>query len=371
VLNNAMLPFGVVIPAKNSMKYLPNHVQNLSSWIDLAEQVVVVDSFSKDGTADFLKKNLRHPNIHFVDHPPGLYASWNHGTRHITSEFCYLSTVGDSVTRAGIEHLVSTASRLQSDVLVSRPDFVNEAGLACNGPEWPIDDVIKRLQLREPCRLQPTIVVAAALTHTGGAITGSCASDLFCTVTLQEYPFPLDFGVAGDGAWSLENVGRIVWAVTPEKVTTFRRHPPTASAKEIKRGEVSNNFAQMAKKVVTEWLQSCPDGVPAEICADIKRLLSISIEYERFCRRYNVFRKNKWPWILDPRAWLARAQRNELESQVNDLMQKICDQSYDDYHVRSTRQSLGPLAVNGVQSAQHLCRDDNFLEQSSLGTGYG
>lgn len=369
MLNKVMLPFGIVIPTKNSMKYLPNHVRNLSTWIDLAEQVVVVDSFSKDGTVDFIKKNLRHPNLHFVDHPPGLYASWNHGIRQLATEFCYISTVGDSLTRAGADHLVSTAKRLQCDVLVSRPDFVNEAGWACNGPEWPMDDIVKTLQLREPCRLSSAVMVATALAHIGGAMTGSCASDLFHTVTLQNYPFPSDFGVAGDGAWSLENIGRSVWAVTPQKITTFRRHPPTASAKEIKAGKVSSNFAQKANKVVTEWLQSCPAGVPAEICADIKQLLSLSIEYERFCRRCDVFRKGKWPWILNPQAWLARARRNELKARVNDLRRKICDRSYYGHHLSSTRQPVSLLVVNGVPRTQHHCRDVNFSKQSSFGTG--
>jgi len=319
------------------MPYLPDHVRNLFTWIDLAEQVVVVDSFSRDGTVDFIKKNLRHPNLQFVDHPPGLYASWNHGIRQVTTAYCYISTVGDSISRAGIEHLTSTASRLQSDVLVSRPDFVNATGRACKGPAWPMDDIVKHLRLQQPCCLPSAVMVAVALTHTGGAITGSCASDLFHTTTLQNHPFPLGFGVAGDGAWSLANTGRIVWAVTPEKVTTFRRHPSTASAAEIKAGDVANNFAQRANDVVSEWLQSCPAGVASETYADIRRLLPLAVEYERSCRRYNDFRKNKCPWILNPRAWLARSRRNALKSRVNDLMQKICRQSYRDCHNRSSR----------------------------------
>jgi glycosyltransferase involved in cell wall biosynthesis len=70
-----MLPFGVVILTKNSMRYLPGQVENFATWIDLAEQVVVVDSFPTDGTVEFLKANLKHPNVLFVSHLPGLYAS--------------------------------------------------------------------------------------------------------------------------------------------------------------------------------------------------------------------------------------------------------------------------------------------------------
>ena len=322
-----MLPIGVVIPTKNSMKYLPGHLENLSTWIDLAEQVVVVDSFSTDGSVDYLKKNLPHPQIRFVEHPPGLYASWNFGISQITSEFCYISTVGDSITRSGIEHLVHEASELHCDVLVSRPDFVNEAGQPCAGPEWPIDDVIRRLGLQKSARLSSSIMVAAAFLHTGGAITGSCASDLFRTTILQKYPFPLDFGTAGDGAWSLQNAGRVIWAATPEKMTTFRRHPTMASAMDVKAAQTSNQFAQMARKVVAEWLESNSTDVSAKIRENIKRLLSHSIEYEESRRRYNSQRKGKWPWVLNPAAWWARTRRDQIKSEVCSLTQKIIHSS--------------------------------------------
>jgi len=318
-----MFPLGVVIPTKNSMKYLPGHLENLSQWIELAAEVVVVDSFSADGTLDYLKKNLRHPQLKILEHPPGLYASWNYGIGQIGSEFCYLSTVGDSITRDGLKHLVATASRLNCDVLVSRPDFVDEAGRPCTGPEWPMDDVIRRLKLQKPARLPPAIVVATVLVHTGGAITGSCASDLFRTATLQKTPFPLNFGVAGDGAWSLQNAGRVTWAATPEKVTVFRRHPTVASTAEVKAGGISNQFAPLAGKMVSEWLESNSSEAPVEVREDIRRLLALSIEYEDSRRRFNCLRRGKWPWILNPAAWKIRTERNQLKIQVQALSQKI------------------------------------------------
>jgi hypothetical protein len=315
--------FGVVIPTKNSLPYLPAHVANLATWIDLAEQVVVVDSFSTDGTVEFLKKNLRHPNLQFVEHPPGLYASWNFGIRQITSEFCYLSTVGDFVTRAGIEHLVATASRLNCDVLVSRPNFVDESGQPCAGPEWPMDAVFKFFKVDEPVALPPAVILATALTHTGGAITGSCASDLFRTRVLQKNPFPTDFGVAGDGAWSLQNIGRLHWAVSPARVTTFRLHPPTASSSEVEAGHAKNRLAQLARDSVTEWLAANS----GEACDDLKRLLALVIECDEARHRYQELRRQKWPWFLNPAGWHARSKRDHLKIQIASLMQRICDRT--------------------------------------------
>lgn len=318
-----MLPFGVVIPTKSSMKYLPGHLENLSTWIDLAEQVVVVDSFSDDGTLNFIKEHLRHPNVNFFTHPPGLYASWNHGIRQLTTDYCYISTVGDSLTRAGAEHFVSTAARLQCDVLVSRPSFVDEAGLPCAGPEWPMDDIVKTLQVKDPCRLPSAVIVASTLTHTGGAITGSCASDLFRTNVLRQFPFPVDFGVSGDGAWSLQNAGRLTWAVTPEKVTTFRRHPPTASVEEIRNGMMHDKFASLALETVNDWLAHDAVKSPPHVVAAMKELLHWSVEHEKRRRQYNLYRKKCWPWILNPAAWQARMRRNQTRRQVFELKKRL------------------------------------------------
>jgi hypothetical protein len=184
-------------------------------------------------------------------------------------------------------------------------------------------DVIQQLNIKEPVRLPSAIMVAAALKHTGGAITGSCASDLFCTATLKKHPFPLDFGTAGDGAWSLLNAGRIHWAATPEKVTTFRRHPTMASACEVKVGGISNRFAQLVNKMVPEWLESGQCDASVEVCEHIRRLMSISMEHEARRRQYDALRKGKWPWILNPAAWQARRRRNQMKSKACHLMQKI------------------------------------------------
>src|ERR1700761_342377 len=104
-----MLPVGVLIPTRNCMALLPEHVESMRGWLDLAEEIVVVDSDSRDGTKAFLKDKLSGRNVRFFEHPPGLYESWNFGLERMTARYVYISTVGDSITRAGLEHLAETA----------------------------------------------------------------------------------------------------------------------------------------------------------------------------------------------------------------------------------------------------------------------
>src|SRR5438128_8526940 len=190
-----MLSLGVVIPTKNSMPYLQRHVEGLHGWLDLAQEVVVVDSLSSDGTLEYLQQHLKHPQVTYLAHPPGLYASWNHGIAQTTAKYVFIATTGDVIRRAGITHLVETAEALNCDVVISKPEFQDQQGRTVE-VTWPIDDIIASLQLTAPRRLHRLEAVTFAVTHASGAMLGSCASNLFRTSVLRRFPFPDNFGTA-------------------------------------------------------------------------------------------------------------------------------------------------------------------------------
>lgn len=318
-----MSSLGVVVPTKNSLKYLPDHLAGLRAWVDLAQEVVFVDSYSTDGTLEYIQQNFTHPGKRLVSHPPGLYASWNHGIQQLSTDFCYIATVGDSLTRAGAEHFLTMAQRLQWDVLVSRPRFIDTEGRPCNGPRWPLDEYSETLAPDTAVNLPPLAVISAALTLTTGAVTGSCASDLFRTAILKQFPFPTEFGTAGDGAWSLQNAGRLRWAVTARQDTTFRRHPPTASAAEIQAGKNARRFEALAMMMVSDWLgRNSPSLTPSQVDG-LKALLAAAIAQEADRDSYDVLRRQAWPWILNPSAWATRARRNAHRRELAELKAKL------------------------------------------------
>src|SRR5437660_9427228 len=148
-----MLPIGVVVPTRNSATLVPAHLESMRPWLDQVEEVVVVDSFSTDGTVDLLKAGLRHPNLRILEHPPGLYQSWNHGIAQLKTEYCYISTVGDGITREGLEHLSEIIARLHCDAAISKPRFIDVNGGPFPTPRWPIDDVISTLRITQPIAL--------------------------------------------------------------------------------------------------------------------------------------------------------------------------------------------------------------------------
>ena len=99
------LPIGVVMPTLNCRARLEQHLAAMQGWAEQVEEIVVVDSFSEDGSLEWLKERLRLPHVRFLNHPRGLYPSWNFGLAQLHSAHAYISTVGDAITPEGLRHL--------------------------------------------------------------------------------------------------------------------------------------------------------------------------------------------------------------------------------------------------------------------------
>jgi glycosyltransferase involved in cell wall biosynthesis len=314
-----MLPLGVVIPTKNSMPYLPAHLEKLREWQDLAQEIVVVDSFSTDGTVDFLKSNLAHPKISFLSHPPGLYQSWNHGVAHISARHTYMSTTGDTIARAGIEKLVAAAESLAADVVISKPAFRQRDGQPAADISWPIDDIIATLGITTPRKLAKLEAMVFAAVHATGALLGSSASNLYRTEILRRLPFPTEFGTAGDGAWGLMHAAEATWVVAPGKFSTFLIHPTNASADEKKSYRESRRPDEVLRVSTERWLGQ--GSVAAneldlirwkELLDCVTRWLDNKIAYDRL-------RTGRTPWSLNPVAWITRSRRNREWSRLKKI----------------------------------------------------
>ena len=65
-----MLPIGVLVPTRDAAALLPDHLTTMREWVHEAQEVVVVDSFSKDGTLELAKSGLRHQTDVFALHKP-------------------------------------------------------------------------------------------------------------------------------------------------------------------------------------------------------------------------------------------------------------------------------------------------------------
>src|ERR1035441_8361255 len=209
------LPVGVVLPTLNVRPQLPAHLAQMRTWLDLVEEIVVVDSDSTDGTLELLQAELRHPRLRILQHPRGVYQSWNHAIQQVIAKYTYVSTIGDTITADGLQHLVSTAEELRSQVVISRPKFFNAAGQRVTGRRWPIHKFLEACPLDRPMRLEPLQVFLLATLDIPEGVLGSSASNLYLTESFKHFPFPTEYGHAGDTAWGIRYGWQVSVAVTP------------------------------------------------------------------------------------------------------------------------------------------------------------
>lgn len=305
-----MLPLSVVIPTKNSRAYLPDHIAGLAPWLDFVEEVVVVDSFSTDGTVDYLRENLRHPRVKFLTHPPGLYASWNHAIANVESQFVFIATTGDTITREGIEMLVKTIESLNCDVVISKPMFRNGDGTAAVDIHWPVDDVVNTFRATGARKLSRLEAIVFSASNPEAALLGSVASDLFRTSMLKRFPFPTDFGTAGDGAWGWMHAGEVSVAVVPQKFSSFLLHPTGASSEEKQALKQARRVDEVIRCAVPQW------KLNAEQLGRVNELLGVLTKYLDAKIAFDRDRRASVPWWLNPGAWAHRAKRNRFREEL-------------------------------------------------------
>jgi glycosyltransferase involved in cell wall biosynthesis len=304
-----MLPISVLVPTRNSMPLLPGHIQSMRPWLELAEEIVVVDSHSQDGTPELLERELGGPRLRLLSHPPGLYQSWNFGIAQCRAKYIYISTVGDAVTRPGLEELAAAAEMLSADITLSPPRMVTVAGEP-KGKTWPIHSLIEQLGLAAPVSLHGAGAQLFAFTNLLRGILGSSASNLYRTETLQRFPFRTDFGTAGDLAWGLEHAAEVRWAIVPRAFSTFVFHPKAYSKRDYAVEGFHEKCLALAKETLGRAAFRGNSGDEA------REMTSIVDAWDHYLQARRTFLEARCSplWWLRPSGWKAyRARARERQ----------------------------------------------------------
>ena len=315
---------GVVVPTRNSLRYLPQHVEAMNHWTDLASEVVVVDSESTDESVSFLRSNIKHANVRVFNHPPGLYASWNFGIGQLRSEYCLISTTGDTISRVGVLSMLEQAAKTDCDILLSKPSFTDTDGHT-HHKRWPIDEVIDYYSINGFHELSGLEAAIFAASHPESALLGSSASNLYKTSTLQNLPFPTDCGVGGDGLWGWKHAGEVRWCVSSSCYSTFLLHEPQSARKDLEQRPDSNP-ADILRKAADLWDKSGKIASGKLTAAEWDKLMLRLSLYLDAKAIFDQARKRK-PWVVRPSAWRARLmrgrRRRELINQRNISLSKL------------------------------------------------
>ena len=323
------LPVGILIPTRNAAALWRDHLPQLQQVIEVAEEVVVVDSESNDGTVEMFRTALHHPRLRFFARPPGLYASWNFGLAQIGARHSYIATAGDTTTPAGLRRLCDLATQFDADVMLSVPGFVDDAGTPHPKKRWPIHDLLDDLKISAPAALTRSQGFIACVLQGASGIMGSSASNLYRTIVMQARPFATDFGHIGDTAWGTANSIGVRFAVTPEVCASFVLHEKVRPISVAEQTSIEDRLLAIARRSLRDALAS--DSVPPDAAALEKvfdHFAALRASFRPAKDAYDTARKQNPLWILQPSVWRARRERNRIRRALralwHDTLRDVC-----------------------------------------------
>jgi glycosyltransferase involved in cell wall biosynthesis len=322
-----MPSLSVLIPTLNCRSLIHEHLEAARPWIDLADEIIVVDSHSTDGTLEYIRDALAALPLQIVNHPRGLYQSWNHGIALARTDWLYISTVGDSITRTLLVHLQQLALAGRCDVAISLPERIDTDGKPLPPPHWAVTEITTTLARNRPCILTGSAALCYATRfHRHSALLGSSASNLYRTAHLQARPFPIDYGTAGDAAWALLHGYETRFGFTSAKGSTFRLHEKAYRSEDYEVHGLAEKLLRLGLATVAQH--------------DSDRELSIAEAHhleEKSARLYaelKNFRRTHRPWFFFPSCWRLRSESDKIklklrevrERQLAMIQNRLCEQ---------------------------------------------
>jgi glycosyltransferase involved in cell wall biosynthesis len=217
------IPVTVIIPTLNCKKKLLRHLDAIENWLPHVAEIIAVDSQSNDGTLELLNERLSPYNGKIISTCPGLYQAWNLAISKATQKYIYISTIGDIITKEGLNELYSGISSFHLDVLISPPRIVLEDGVSEANIKWPVHYIHPYIDfdnktLRE---LDSRTLIEGVIFFLPATIIGSSASNIYRTEILQKKPFPIDCGTVGDSVWALKNLPYLKVGLSEKTYATF------------------------------------------------------------------------------------------------------------------------------------------------------
>jgi hypothetical protein len=205
------------------MADLPSHAEHLRFLAGSVSEIIVIDSHSRDGTADYLRKSLAGHNALFLDHPPGLYQSWNHAISSATQEYLTVATVGDVLPVESLERIHRTISKFDADVVITPPSFLDGDSSKGTNP-WPIHDFIEAAGISDATEITGLVWMIYSIFYMPASLLSSSAGNLYRTRFLQENPYPHEYGHPGDSVWALQMSLKARWVIDPKATSYYKIH---------------------------------------------------------------------------------------------------------------------------------------------------
>lgn len=239
----------IILPTLNSMRFLQERMESIFNQSFQDWELIVVDSYSDDGTFEYLSKLAeKDSRIHLFQAPKGLYQAWNFGISHAQGEYVYIATSDDSMTPDCLQKMVTALQNYpECDLCDSILKLIDAEGneIIETSPNyvphyWHIPFPRESIHLRQaPCDF---------FAHMGGKTIYTSVTQILIRTTLFQKTglFPVDFGSSADYLWGIRAARHANIIFLPEKLATWRIHAAQATgACNVKK--INKNFHLMSQ----------------------------------------------------------------------------------------------------------------------------
>jgi len=302
------LPITFIVPAYNCAGNFSRHVEAIAPLLRLCQQTLFVVSPSPDDTQDRASQLAALHQATALITPAGLFNSWNAGARAATAEYCYFSTIGDTIDESGLKHLLAMAEGTAADLVITPPLMTDNNRRTIR--DWPVVKRKKSWRKYEGRLIPIPDLISLVYQHAPDCIIGSSASALYRRSFLVRHPFPVTFYNYGDTAWTFKVCTSAAVAYSGQAVAHFVVHHATRHAPD------ENGMVRLQSLCLISARKQLRDPVKRNLRPQYRILPHKKRQaYKKWlhCREQLNERRGKHPrafWWLNPGIWRLRLNRD-------------------------------------------------------------
>lgn len=120
----------VCLPILNGIEFLQQRMESLLTQTLTDWELIIADSFSNDGTWEYLQTFKNDPRIRFYQIPKeGIYPAWNFCIQQARGEYLYIATADDTAEQVLLERLSELLDRfVDVSIATCGFDYIDGSG---------------------------------------------------------------------------------------------------------------------------------------------------------------------------------------------------------------------------------------------------
>ena len=248
----------VCLPNLNTFPYLRERVDTIVNQAYSNWELIVIDSFSQDGSWELFQQLARDDRrVSVAQAPRGLYACWNRCIEQARGEYVYIATSDDTMATDCLEKLV-TALEVRKDCDLAQCPLIaiDAAGTPLADTSWKQATVfghgMEGLLTRSHVRMAPY----DGLLHLTGAMVHLSVTQMLIRRSLFSKigAFETRWGAIGDRNWEMK-AGLVANTIfVPDTWASWRVRPGNASQS---MSYYTIEYMQNIEEMLADALEKC------------------------------------------------------------------------------------------------------------------